>query len=341
MEPRVISKWYKYRNELRQYYIDNIYDLIHYSGKDVDVNEQVPGSAICHECIAEKDAYCGDCPKKSAGLLSRYYGKTLNELTPELIKNFLTYVVNRDEDNPCLQVIDVSYRDPYQWGYTPEKIYLLRGDYDDLWTISIFYEDEELMTWITDNDKKTWINILMDFSLRLARNLSPLGGNVGETFMVFDGRASQCRIQSVIALHDLKNVADASRNIIWQLRRMPVETLNPLFELMTCEQEQEIRSILESQALTLDAWKPLVCKEAEEWDVFNHVLSQYNKKELHPLIEKLEEYGIKGYMAICFRTMLAGMEKETYPYFVVIGKTLDELFEKIHNHGYAKPIRCD
>lgn len=341
MEPRIISNWYKYRNELKQFYIDNIYDLLHYSGKDVDINEQVPGSAICNECIAGKEAFCGDCPKKSTGLLSRYYSRTLSELAIELVKNFLNFVVNRGEDNPCLQLIDVSYRDPFNWGYSTERVYLLRDDYDNLWTISIFFSDEELFSGITDTDKKSWINVLMNFSLALAQNMSPLGGNVAETFMVFDGHASQCRIQSIIALHDLKNVLNASNDIIWQLRRLPIETLNPLFELMTDEQEKEIRKILESQELTCEVWRPSMDDTWGIWDEFIHGLSHYNWKELYPLIEKITEYGIKGYMAICFRKARAGMENEPYPYFIVIGKTMDELFEKIHNHDKTQIAKIE
>lgn len=173
MDPQISTKWHKYSNELRKFYIDNMYDLTHYSGNDVDINEQVPGSAICNECITEKKAFCDDCPKKSVGLLSRYYNKPIAALASELIKNFLTCVVNKDEDNPCLRLVDVKHRDPYDWGYTPEKVYLLQGKGNDIWTIKLFYSDEELYSEITYTDKKDWINLLMDFSLKLARNLFP------------------------------------------------------------------------------------------------------------------------------------------------------------------------
>lgn len=331
MSPRIISNWYKYRNELRQFYIDNMYDLVQYSGKDVDINEQVPGSAICNKCIADKEALCGDCPKKSAGLLSQY--TMLHNIVPELVRNFLTYVVNRGEDNPCLRLREVSYRDRFHWGYETEDVYLLQDDHDNLWTTSFFFSDEELFREKTYTDKKVWIDWIMHFSLVLAQNLSPLGGNVAETLMLFGGHASQCRIQSIIALHDLKNVPGAFDDITWQLRRLPIESLSPLFDLMTCEQEEEIRNILTSQRLTMEAFSSTT---EDAWDEFCHSLSHNDWNDLGHLIQRLTEYDIKGYMAICFQKVRAGMDNESYPYFIVIGKTMDELFEKIHNHAKSQ-----
>lgn len=348
MNSYIISQWYKYRKDLLKFYRANIFGTKSDPDSILDISEQMCNSPLCNECKGEK-AFCDICPTKGGDLADFYDGKCYDEIAEDLIRNLLTIVINRGEDNLALSYEDVTVS--YGEGCCYDAIFLLRDKDGDMWTMKIFFGSYDTMMPIPARTKQEWLSVLMHFSLNMVQSITPIGGNVSQTLMIMNDGVSECGIQSIISLKDMSRISGYQKYCVYDmLRGMTYESLKSLFLLMTNGQIMEIQDIL--------------AEDDEDGDLIREILTtgysplitaMISSRNADKLISKLAEYNLEGYMAICKNSSslerglttaidnsrhtdedpyqwIERIEKETdvNPYFIAVGDSLEQLIQDIN-----------
>lgn len=348
MNSFIVSQWYKYRKDLLNFYKSNIFGTQNDPEEMRNLVEQIPHTPLCQECKGAK-GYCDVCPSKDGDIIEEYEGKSYFDIAESLIKNLLTFVVNRGEDSLGLSLEDVTYANDDIYCF--DAIYLLRDKDGDLWTMKIFYGSYDTAVPIPAESKQEWLTTLMHFSLNMVQSISHIGGNVSQTLMVFHDEVSECGIQCIVSLQDLKKMTGYDQYKIYsELKGLSYNSLKPLFQFMSKGQISDIQDILSEDDVDGD-----LIKEIFTTGYSPFISAFISSRNAEKLFNKLSEFNLKGYMAICQKKValdrglttaidcsrhteentyewIDRVEKEAniHPYFIAVGDSLDALMKNIH-----------
>lgn len=148
--------------------------------------------------------------------------------------------------------------------------------------------------------KEQWVTMLMHLSLGMVQNLRACGGQNSPNNVVLRHSSYTCSIKHLVDLRGLSDRSIKQWSLCYTMGDMPRKSFEPLFALLSDEQNAEIEEILDSDDAEEDQ------KLSEELPTLHHPewwLAQkgIGSERASQVVKKIGELGLKGYIAICYR----------------------------------------
>lgn len=326
MNQYIVSQWFKYKANLEEFYQKN-------STKE------------CNECFKYKtklkNLYCDLCVEK-VDVFEKFKGNCIRGICVEVLNHLLDLVINQGENPLQLRLVDASSE--HIVGGCWDTMYFLRDGRGQYWVISTFYGTHDTMLRLEGLSKKQWLTLLMHLSLGMIQKLRRCDELMSNSLIVSSKGSCICTISYLINLKGLGRLGGMYRwYLLKTLEDLPRKLLDPLFTLMSAEQKKEIEDLLDNVNVEENKlFDELTTVQHPTW-----IMALMGNERADLLIEKMVEFGLKGYLAICFREdrrlgELHYRREESYQEmeeydsnfkgnscFIAIGSTLTQLMKDI------------
>lgn len=342
MNQYIVSQWFKYKENLRLFY-EKYFLLPRDNNQDaLALGVNCNSIKVCNECRKNQSMFCESCDKVADNMFERFDGHCVMDISVEILKHLLDLVINQAEKPLNLRLIDTSFE--YIEGGCYDALYFLKDRRGHYWIIKSFYGTYDTWMKLEGMTKKEWITLLMHLSLGMIQNLRRCDEMISNSLIVSSKDSCVCTIKYLINLKGLSKLHGMYRwYLLETLENLPRKSLDSLFALMSVEQKAKIEKILDTVNVEEEKlFNELATVQHPAW-----VMALMGSERADLLIKKIEEFGLKGYLAICFRGCEAigelhyGDEKsyqvmEEYDrqfdgnsYFIAVGSTLTKLLKDI------------
>lgn len=268
------------------------------------------------------------------------------EMGKEVLTNLLKYVINRGKDSIKLRLVDSTGHGIPDTCCVDCFFYLKdRNGYP--WTLSTFYGTGDTIVDWNGLTKKQWLTLMMHLSLGMVQDLRRCNEGSGSSILVSGNGSYVCRIKYLVDLKGLVKRSNVS-SLSEILGGMPRKSIEPLFALMSAGQRKELENALDAVAVECEELQiEKASVQYQKW-----VRAKLGKERAKLLLEKIAEFGLKGYFAICLRYDEGigdphyfndefcqrmedyGRQFDGNDYYIVVAKTLYHLLERIGKTGY-------
>lgn len=237
-------------------------------------------------------------------ILEHYRGKTVKDISQELLENLLKLVVNKDKGHIKLSYIDKT------WSYSDggclyDVAYLLHDSEGFPWMLKLYYGTFDLMTDIRAKTKDEWICILMHLSLHMAQGLKRLDNGTDNTLTILNHSSELYSIKCLIDFRSLDKHTYIHPEILAPLvLHLSEREWQPLLAMLTKEQNDQIVRLLAEFRSSMDKIYDEFCNASENEGSNVHDLLEYEIRPLEEdttnrIFEIISKCNLKGYMAIC------------------------------------------
>lgn len=341
MNQYIVSQWFKYKANLEKFYQKNLLIAGDNSQDSLTLRRNNNSIKVCNECRKNKKMYCDQCVEE-VDLYERFKGKYVMDICVEVLNHLLDLVINQGEGPLQLRLVDTSFE--HIVGGCYDAMYFLKDGSGQYWVISTFYGTYDTWMELEGLSKKQWLTLLMHLSLGMVQKLRKCDELISNSLIVSSKDSCTCTIKYLI---DLEGLGQLNGMYQWYLletlKDLPRKLLDPLFTLMSTEQKKEIEDLLDTVNVEEDKlFNELTTVQHPNW-----IMALMGNERADLLIKKMVGFGLKGYLAICFRGFgrlgelhyyrdKSYQEMEEYDrqfkgnsYFIAIGSTLTQLMKDI------------